>query len=116
MLSFSEELLRGLNLPYQVVLMCTGDLGASQRKKYDLETWFPSQGKYRETHSASYFNDFQARRLNIRYQAKDGSTKFVYTLNNTVAASPRLLAAIIENYQQADGTVEIPEVLRPFMI
>lgn len=116
MVGFSEELLRGLNLPYQVLLMCTGDMGAGQRKKYDIETWFPGQSKYRETHSASYFNDFQARRLNIRYQAKDGSTKFVYTLNNTVAASPRLLAAVIENYQQADGSVEIPEVLRPFMI
>lgn len=116
MLGISEELLRGLNLPYQVLLMCTGDMGAGQRKKYDIETWFPGQGKYRETHSASYFNDFQARRLNMRYQAKDGSTKFVYTLNNTVAASPRLLAAVIENYQQADGSVVIPEVLRPFMI
>lgn len=116
MLGISEELLRSLNLPYQVLLMCTGDMGAGQRKKYDIETWFPGQGKYRETHSASYFNDFQARRLNMRYQAKDGSTKFVYTLNNTVAASPRLLAAVIENYQQADGSVTIPEVLRPFMI
>lgn len=116
MLGFSEELLRGLNLPYQVLLMCTGDMGAGQRKKYDIETWFPGQGKYRETHSASYFNDFQARRLNIRYQAKDGSTKFVYTLNNTVAASPRLLAAVIENYQQVDGSVEIPKVLKPFMV
>ncbi len=116
MLGFSEELLRGLGLPYQVQLMCTGDMGAGQRKKYDIETWFPSQGKYRETHSASYFNDFQARRLNIRYQAKDGSTKFVYTLNNTVAASPRLLAAVIENYQQADGSVKIPEVLQKWMI
>jgi seryl-tRNA synthetase len=116
MLGISEELLSSLNLPYQVLLMCTGDMGAGQRKKYDIETWFPGQGKYRETHSASYFNDFQARRLNMRYQAKDGSTKFVYTLNNTVAASPRLLAAVIENYQQADGSVAIPEVLRPFMI
>lgn len=116
MLGFSEELLRGLGLPYQVLLMCTGDMGAGQRKKYDIETWFPSQGKYRETHSASYFNDFQARRLNIRYQAKDGSTKFVYTLNNTVAASPRLLAAVIENYQQADGSVQIPEVLKKWMV
>lgn len=116
MLGISEELLRSLSLPYQVLLMCTGDMGAGQRKKYDIETWFPGQGKYRETHSASYFNDFQARRLNMRYQAKDGGTKFVYTLNNTVAASPRLLAAVIENYQQADGSVTIPEVLRPFMI
>lgn len=116
MLGYSEELLRGLNLPYQVLLMCTGDMGAGQRKKYDIETWFPGQGKYRETHSASYFNDFQARRLNMRYQAKDGSTKFVYTLNNTVAASPRLLAAVVENYQQADGSVEIPEVLKRWMV
>jgi seryl-tRNA synthetase len=116
MLAFSEEILQGLKLPYQVLLMCTGDMGAGQRKKYDIETWFPSQNKYRETHSASYFNDFQARRLNMRYQAKDGSTKFVYTLNNTVAASPRLLAAVIENYQQEDGRIEIPEVLKKYMI
>ena len=116
MLAFSEEILQGLKLPYQVLLMCTGDMGAGQRKKYDIETWFPSQNKYRETHIASYFNDFQARRLNMRYQAKDGSTKFVYTLNNTVAASPRLLAAVIENYQQADCSVKIPDVLKPFLI
>lgn len=115
MLGFSEELLQGLGLPYQVLLMCTGDMGAGQRKKYDIETWFPAQKKYRETHSASYFNDFQARRLNMKYQAKDGTNKYVYTLNNTVAASPRLLAAVIENYQQADGTLEIPEVLRKWM-
>ncbi len=112
MVGFSEKLLTQLGLPYQVLLMCSGDMGAGQRKKYDLESWFPGQSKYRETHSASYFNDFQARRLNIRYRANDGTTKFVYTLNNTVAASPRLLACIIENYQQADGSVVVPEVLR----
>ncbi len=111
MVGLAEQLLQDLELPYQVLLMCTGDMGAGQRKKYDLETWFPSQQKYRETHSASYFNDFQARRLNIKYQAKDGSTKFVYTLNNTMAASPRLLAAIVENYQQPDGSVAIPKLL-----
>lgn len=115
MLGYAEELLQQLELPYQVLLMCTGDMGAGQRKKYDLETWFPAQNKYRETHSASYFNDFQARRLNIRYQAKDGSKKFVYSLNNTVAASPRLLAAIVENYQQADGKVKIPKVLKKYL-
>lgn len=114
MVGWAEQLLQDLDLPYQVLLMCSGDMGAGQRKKYDLETWFPGQGKYRETHSASYFNDFQARRLNIKYRASDGTTKYVYTLNNTVAASPRLLAAIIENYQQADGSVIVPEVLRPF--
>ncbi|HNS64977.1 MAG TPA: serine--tRNA ligase [Candidatus Woesebacteria bacterium] len=111
MVRLAEQLLEDLELPYQVLLMCTGDMGAGQRKKYDIETWFPSQQKYRETHSASYFNDFQSRRLNIKYQAKDGSTKFVYTLNNTMAASPRLLAAIIENYQQPDGSVAIPKLL-----
>ncbi len=113
MVGLAEELLTELGLPYQVLAMCTGDMGAGQRKKYDIETWFPSQQKYRETHSASYFNDFQARRLNIRYQAKDGGTKFVYTLNNTMAASPRLLAAVLENYQQADGSIIIPKVLQP---
>lgn len=114
MVGWSEQLLTDLALPYQVLLMCTGDMGAGQRKKYDIETWFPAQKKYRETHSASYFNDFQARRLNIRYQAADGSLKHVYTLNNTMAASPRLLAAVIENYQQADGSILIPKVLQPF--
>ncbi|MEX0895990.1 MAG: serine--tRNA ligase [Patescibacteria group bacterium] len=115
MLGHAEGLLKDLGLPYQVLLMCTGDMGAGQRKKYDIETWFPSQNAYRETHSASYFNDFQARRLNIRYQAKDGSLKHVYTLNNTMAASPRLLAAIIENYQQSDGSISVPEVLKPLV-
>ncbi|MBD3250784.1 MAG: serine--tRNA ligase [Candidatus Pacebacteria bacterium] len=115
MLGFSEKLLQNLELPYQVLMMCTGDMGAGQRKKYDLETWFPAQNKYRETHSASYFNDFQTRRLGIKYQAKDGSTKYAYSLNNTVAATPRLLAAIIENYQQPDGSVKIPAVLEPYM-
>lgn len=115
MVGFSEKLLSNLELPYQVLLMCTGDMGAGQRKKYDIETWFPSQEKYRETHSASYFNDFQARRLQIKYRAKDGTTKYVYTLNNTVAASPRLLAAIIENYQQADGSIRVPKVLQPYL-
>lgn len=114
-LKYSEKLLQDLALPYQVVAMCTGDMGAGQRKKYDLETWFPSQKKYRETHSASYFNDFQARRLNIRYHAKDGSIKYVYTLNNTVAASPRLLAALVENYQQKDATIKIPKVLKKYL-
>jgi seryl-tRNA synthetase len=111
MVGYAEKLLQSLDIPYQVLLMCTGDMGAGQRKKYDIESWFPAQGKYRETHSASYFNDFQSRRLNIRYRAKNGETKFVYTLNNTMAASPRLLACIIENGQQADGSIKIPDVL-----
>jgi len=115
MLINAEEVLQALKLPYHVLIMCTGDMGAGQRKKYDIETWFPGQGRYRETHSDSYFNDFQARRLNIKYRAKNGETKYVYTINNTVAATPRLLAAIIENYQQVDGSVKIPDVLVPFM-
>lgn len=115
MLGFSEMILQELKLPYRVLLMCTGDMGAGQRKKYDIETWFPSQNTYRETHSASYFNDFQSRRLNIKYRAKDGTTKYVYTLNNTVVATPRLLAAILENYQQEDGSIVIPEVLQKYM-
>jgi len=115
MVGYAEGLLQELELPYQVLLMCTGDMGAGQRKKYDINTWFPAQQKYRETHSASYFNDFQARRLNIKYRAKDGSLKYVYTLNNTMAASPRLLAAVIENYQNEDGSIKIPKVLQEFM-
>lgn len=115
MTGYSETLLQNLGLSYQVLAMCTGDMGAGQRKKYDIETWFPAQKKYRETHSASYFNDFQSRRLGIRYQAEDGSLKHVYTLNNTMAASPRLLAAIVENFQTADGTINVPEVLQPYM-
>ncbi len=115
MIGFVEEIVTNLELPYQILLMCTGDMGAGQRKKYDLEVWFPSQNKYRETHSASYFNDFQARRCNIKYQDKDGKEKFVYTLNNTVVASPRLLAAVIEYHQQKDGTIKIPKVLQKYM-
>ena len=115
MLGYSEQVLKTLGLSYRVLLMCTGDMGAGQRKKYDIETWFPSQNTYRETHSASYFNDFQARRLNMRYRSSDGVVKYVYTLNNTVAATPRLLAAILENYQQEDGSVVVPEVLRKYV-
>ncbi|KKS20908.1 MAG: Serine-tRNA ligase SerS, partial [candidate division WWE3 bacterium GW2011_GWA1_41_8] len=115
MLGYVETVLQNLKLPYHVLLMCTGDMGAGQRKKYDVETWFPSQEKYRETHSDSYFLDFQARRLNMRYRTKDGDLKYVYTINNTVVATPRLLAAIFENYQQADGSIKVPEVLVPYM-
>lgn len=115
MVTYAEQLLQDLELPYHVLLMCTGDMGAGQRKKFDIETWFPAQRRYRETHSASYFNDFQSRRLNIKYRAKDGSQKFVYTLNNTMAASPRLLAAVIENNQNEDGSIRIPRALQPMM-
>ena len=115
MLGHTEKLLQELKLPYHVLLMCTGDMGAGQRRKFDVEVWFPSQNAYRETHSDSYFNDFQSRRLNIRYQAADGTLKYVYTLNNTVVATPRILGAILENYQQTDGSVRVPEILVPFV-
>ncbi|HVU75539.1 MAG TPA: serine--tRNA ligase [Candidatus Paceibacterota bacterium] len=111
----SEALLQELKLPYHVVLNCGGDIGLGQVKKYDIEAWMPSEGRYRETHSSSYFHDFQTRRLNIRYRDEDGSLKYVHSLNNTALALPRILAHIVENYQRADGSIEIPEVLRPAM-
>lgn len=111
----SEEMMEELGLPYHTVLNCGGDLGLGQVKKYDIEAWMPSQQKYRETHSASYFHDFQTRRLNIRYKDSEGKMKYVHSLNNTAAATPRLLTVIIENYQNADGTIRVPEVLIPFM-
>lgn len=106
-----EHLMQELKVPYRVVLNCGGDLGLGQVKKYDIEAWMPSQGKYRETHSSSYFHDFQTRRLNIRYKDTDGKIRYVHSLNNTACATSRLPAAIIENYQQADGSIKIPEVL-----
>ncbi len=110
-----EHLMQTLKLPYHVVVNCGGDLGLGQVKKYDIEAWMPSQQKYRETHSSSYFHDFQTRRLGIKYRDDDGKLKFVHSLNNTACATSRLPAALIENYQQADGSVIVPEVLRPYM-
>ncbi len=110
----TEELTEALGLHYRVVVNCAGDLGLGQVKKYDIEVWMPSENTYRETGSASYFHDFQTRRLNIRYRDSDGKLKFVHSLNNT-ALSGRPLIAIIENYQQPDGSILIPEVLRPYM-
>jgi len=110
----TEEITEALGLPYHVVINCAGDLGLGQVKKYDIEVWLPSENKYRETGSASYFHDFQTRRLNIRYRDDDGKIKFVHSLNNT-ALSGRPLIMIIENYQQADGSIKIPEVLRKYM-
>jgi seryl-tRNA synthetase len=111
----SEKLLQELKLSYHVVVNCGGDLGLGQVKKYDLEAWMPSEKAYRETHSSSYFHDFQARRLGIRYKDTDGSMRFVHSLNNTALAMPRILCHIVENYQNEDGSVTIPEVLRPYM-
>ena len=111
----AEELMEELGIPYHTVVNCGGDLGLGQVKKYDIEGWVPSQGKYRETHSASYFHDFQTRRLNIRYRDGAGKLEYAHSLNNTAAATPRLLTMIIENYQQEDGTIRVPEVLVPYM-
>ncbi|OGG69341.1 serine--tRNA ligase [Candidatus Kaiserbacteria bacterium RIFCSPHIGHO2_02_FULL_55_25] len=117
----AEALLQELKLPYRVVVNCGGDLGLGQVKKYDIEAWMPSEGKYRETHSSSYFHDFQTRRLNIRYRDDSpdgqghGTLRYVHSLNNTALAMPRILCQIVENYQRADGDIEIPEVLRAYM-
>ncbi len=115
-LSNSEVVMRALELPYRIVAVCTGDLGRGQAKKYDIEAWMPSRNNYCETHSASKFYEFQARRMNLRY--KDTATKknlFCHTLNNTVIASPRVLIPILELYQNADGSITVPKVLQPYM-
>jgi len=111
----SEKLLQELHLPYHVVVNCGGDLGLGQVKKYDIEAWMPSEQKYRETHSSSYFHDFQTRRLNIRYRDAEGTLRYAHSLNNTALAMPRILCQIVENNQQADGSIAIPEVLRHYM-
>jgi seryl-tRNA synthetase len=95
--------------------MCTGDMGEPQVKKYDIETWMPSRKAYGETMSDSFMGDFQSRRLKIRYRTKDGKIAFVHTLNNTAVASPRILIAILENYQNADGNVTVPDVLQSLL-
>ncbi|MFZ3385853.1 MAG: aminoacyl--tRNA ligase-related protein, partial [Candidatus Hydromicrobium sp.] len=111
--SLEEKLMQALELPYRIVKMCTGDLGHPAARKYDIETWFPSENRYRETHSVSTCTDFQARRLDIKFKDKDGKTNFVHTLNGT-AFSERPILAILENYQQKDGSVEIPRVLQKY--
>jgi len=115
-LANAEHVCQALELPYRIANVCTGDLGRGQVKKFDIEAWMPSRENYCETHSASKFYEFQARRLNLRY--KDPKTKkniFCHTLNNTVIASPRILIPILELYQNADGSITIPKVLRPYM-
>ncbi len=114
--SHAEKVLQLLNLPYQRVKMCTADLGFTAAKKYDLEVWMPSQNKYREISSCSNFEDFQARRANIRFRREQGAKpEYVHTLNGSGLAIGRTVAAILENYQKEDGSVIIPEVLRPYM-
>jgi seryl-tRNA synthetase len=115
LLANSEELVRALELPYRVVNISMGDLGDAKVKGYDIETWMPSEDRYRETHSDSYFHDYQARRADLRYRDADGTVRYVHTLNNTALASTRTIIALLENHQQRDGTVRIPEALRPFL-
>jgi seryl-tRNA synthetase len=111
----AEELIQALELPYRVVNVCTGDMGDGKVGMYDLECWVPSEKRYRETHSCSYFHDWQARRANIRYRDEDGKVKFVHTLNNTAIATPRILIPLLETHQQADGSIRIPEALQYYM-
>jgi seryl-tRNA synthetase len=114
LLQTERELMDLLKLPYQVLHICSGDLGAPAAEKYDIETWLPSEGRYRETHSTSNCTDFQSRRLSVRYQKKEGKTEFVHTLNGTAFAIGRILIMIIENYQQKDGSIKVPEVLQKY--
>lgn len=115
LLKNAEDLLQLLELPYRVVRVCTGDLGQGQVKKHDIETWMPSRQNYGETHSCSSFYDFQARRLQIKTRDEKGRPQFCYTLNNTAAATPRLLIPLLENHQTPQGTIRIPKALQPYL-
>ncbi|MFA6554131.1 MAG: serine--tRNA ligase [Candidatus Paceibacterota bacterium] len=106
-----EEFIESLNIPYHTVVNCGGDLGQGQVKKYDVELWVPKEQKYREIGSASYFHDFQTRRLNIKYRDTEGVMRYAHSLNSTAIPTPRILVSLVENYQQADGSIKIPEVL-----
>lgn len=111
-----EEIFNGLGIPFRVVDTCTGDLGAPAYRKWDLEAWMPGRngGEWGEVTSTSNCTDYQARRLNIRYKDDDGKNKFLHTLNGTALAMSRAMIAVLENYQQADGSIKIPEVLVPY--
>ena len=111
----TEEFIELLNIPYHTVVNCGGDLGLGQVKKFDIELWIPGENTYREISSASYFHDFQTRRLNIRYRDAEGNMRFPHSLNSTAIPTPRILVSIIENYQQADGTIKVPEALVPYV-
>ncbi len=115
MRKISEEILRELKLPYRVVQVCSGDMGAGKYKMYDIETWMPSRENYGETHSDSNLTDWQSRRLNIFYKNSKGEKVLTHALNNTVIASPRILIAILENYQQKDGSVKVPKILQKYI-
>jgi seryl-tRNA synthetase len=111
----SESIMQALGLPHRVALACTAEIGQGQVLKHEIETWMPSRNKYSETHSCSTLHEFQSRRLGIRWRGKNGKTQYCHTLNNTAVASPRILIPILENFQNQDGSVTIPEILRPLM-
>lgn len=115
LLDTAETILRLIELPYQVVETSTGDMGLGKFRMNDINTWFPSLGTYRETHSCSTLHDWQARRANIRYRDEEGTVRYAHTLNNTAVATPRLLAAFVENHQQRDGAVRLPEAIRGYL-
>ena len=109
-----EEFVESLGIPYHTVANCGGDLGMGQVKKYDVELWVPKENKYREIGSASYFHDFQTRRLNIRYKDENGKMRYAHSLNCTAIPTPRILVSLVENFQQADGTIKIPDALQKY--
>jgi seryl-tRNA synthetase len=111
----TEEFIESLGIPYHTVVNCGGDLGQGQVKKYDIELWVPKENKYREISSASYFHDFQTRRFNIRYRDEDGKMKYAHSLNCTAIPTPRILVSMVENFQQADGSIKVPEVLQKYL-
>ncbi|MDQ6883575.1 MAG: serine--tRNA ligase [Candidatus Dormibacteraeota bacterium] len=111
----AEEVLQRLEIPYRVIVLCTGDMGFGQAKTYDLEAWAPGENRFLEVSSCSNFNDFQARRANIRYRRKDGKVEFVHTLNGSGLGLPRTMVALLENYQQEDGSIRVPLALRTYM-
>jgi seryl-tRNA synthetase len=115
LLGTSEKILQDLEIPYRVVECCTGDMGLGKYRMFDVESWVPSEQKYRETHSCSSLHDWQARRSDLRYRDESGKVRFCHTLNNTAAATPRLLVPLLENHQQGDGSIRIPEKLRPYL-
>ena len=115
MLSCAEEVLRRLGLHYRVITLCTGDMGFASQKTYDIEVWLPGQNMYREISSCSVCGDFQARRMNARYRGKDGKPAFVHTLNGSGVAVGRALIAVMETYQDADGSIVVPDALAPYM-
>ena len=106
--------MQALEIPYRVVFNCGADLGLGQVKKYDIESWFPSENRYRETHSSSYFHDFQTRRLGIKYRDLAGKLRFAHSLNNTAVATPRTLEAFLENHVQVDGSISIPKSIQKY--